>query len=189
MAQFPSAWTGGPLTVAVRTAGDPTALLGTIRQALASLEPELSVSDLQTMDAQFGQTLMPQRMGALLLSMFGILAVVLAAVGIYGVVGFSVSQHQRAIGIRLALGANGRDVVRLISTDMLRPIVAGIVIGGVFAVSLASTLERFMFDVGPRDPLTILGIALLLGAIAALATWIPARRAVAIAPSEALRAE
>lgn len=145
--------------------------------------------DLQTMDTQIGQTLMPQRMGALLLSMFGALAVVLAAVGIYGVVGFSVSQHQRTIGIRMALGASARDVVRLISVDMARPIVVGLGVGLVLTLALATTLERFLFDVGARDPLTITGIALLLGGIAAPATWISAQRAVAIAPSEALRAE
>ena len=189
MGQFPSSWTDRSFTLAVRTVGDPAAFLSTIRQTVASIEPELSIADLQTMNMQFGQTLMPQRMGALLLSMFGALAVVLAAVGIYGVVGFSVSQHQRTIGIRMALGANARDVVRMISKDMLRPIMVGIVAGGAFTLALASTLERFMFDVGVRDPLTILAIAVLLGAIALLATWIPARRAVAIAPSDALRTE
>jgi predicted permease len=178
-----------PLTLAVRTTRDARDLLPAIRAEIQALEPELPLQSLVTMEDHVNRVLMPQRMGAALLSGFGLLALLLAALGIAGVVSFTVNQKRRDIGVRMALGAGGTQVVGLLLGSMARPIVLGLVVGLVTARVLARTVESFMFRVDATDPGTYGLIAFGLVIVAALATLLPARRATRIDPIQVLKAE
>lgn len=188
MEQVPSFGTGFQ-TLSVRTAEGADGLLPLLRDELRALEPRLPLTSLQTMDDQRARILMPQRMGAVLLSFFGVLAVVLAVVGIVGVVGYAVSRRAREIGIRMALGARKAEVLRSVAVEMAAPVLLGIAAG--FAVSLALTeaVEGFLFRVSPTDPTTFAGIGLLLLGVALAATLVPARRATRVNPVDVLKAE
>ena len=146
-------------------------------------------TSLQTMEDALAGLLMPQRMGAALLSLFGILSLVLAAVGIYGVVGYSVSRESRNIGIRIALGASKQDVLALVVWGMAVPVLLGLVAGSASALALTSTIASFMFGISPGDPLTFAVIIAVLGGVALVATLIPARRAARLDPMRVLATE
>ena len=189
IAQFPAVIADRSLTLAVRSRGDPVALLPLVRSEVATLDPDVSLVSLQAMRDRLAAVLMPQRLGATLLTLFALLAVVLAVVGIYGVVSFNVSRDRRNIGIRMALGALRRDVLVMVMRRMIVPVSAGLAVGLVAASLLARGVERFLFGVGPRDLMTYAALALLLFAVAILAAAVPARRATRIDPMEALRYE
>jgi len=177
------------LTLIARTDGDAAAMLPAIRERIAAVEPNLSLTFAGTMDDMVARVLMPQRMGMALLSMFGALALILAAVGIYGVVSYSVRRQARDIGIRIAIGANSGEILRGVVLGMVTPVVAGLLIGAVAALGLARTLESFMFEVRPGDPLTFAAIGILLGAVSLVATLVPARWASRLDPMKVLRVE
>ena len=177
------------LTLAVHTDRRAEDLLPIMRAEIQALEPDLPMQSLVTMEGHVNRVLMPQRMGAALLSGFGLLALMLAAVGIAGVVSFSVNQKRRDIGVRIALGAGGNQVVGLLLGSMARPIVFGLALGLVTARALARTVESFMFRVDATDPATYGLIALGLVVVAAIATLLPASRATRIDPIEVLKAE
>lgn len=189
LTQYPGVGAGRFMTVAVRTEGSAEAFLPELRGELRALASELSLSSLETMDDQLRTALMPQRMGAILLSCLGGLALVLAALGIWGVVGYSVSRRTREMGVRIALGARRSTVLATAMGGMLRPVLAGLAAGLLAALLLSETLATFLYRVSPTDPLTYGVIAGVLAGVAGIATWLPARRATKVDPSEALRQE
>jgi len=171
----------------VRTRGDPLALVGPARAALTRWAPGFPMYDVRTMEDRVGQALDYARLGALLLGLLAAVALGLAAIGVYGVIAYSVAQRTREIGIRVALGATGADVATMV---VRRGFVLGAVGGGIgLAVALAVTrvLGSLLYEVAPRDPLTLGGIVALLAIVVALASWIPARRAAAVPAVEALK--
>jgi len=187
-AQFAGEW-AGTLTLVARTRGEASDALPAVVEALREIDPNLSAQNLTTMEALVGDLLMPQRMGAVLLSGFGLLAALLAALGIAGVVSYGVREQRRAIGVRLALGATGAQVVRGVARWMAAPIGVGLAVGIGVAAWLDDAVERFLYGVVPGDPLTYVTIGLLLTAVAAAATLLPAREATRVDPLQALRSD
>lgn len=177
------------LTLGVRTSGDPDAILGSVREILRSLEPELSLSYQRSMETMVADVLMPQRMGAVVLSAFGLLALILSAVGIAGVVAYSVSRQTHDIGVRVALGATRASVLVGVSRSMVAPVLFGLVAGVFTARGLSRLVEGFMFGVTATDPLIYCLISMSVLGIAAVATIVPARRAGRVNPIDVLRAE
>lgn len=141
------------------------------------------------MKGHLNRILMPQRMGATLLSGFGLLALILAAVGIAGVVAFAVNQRRRDIGVRIALGARRGEVLGLLVRSMARPVGWGLLAGLITARMLTGAVEAFMFQVSPTDPVMYVGITVGLALVALVATLLPARLATRIDPIEVLKAE
>ena len=189
LAQWPDRAAQSFLTLAVHTTAEADDLLPQMRAEIQGLAPELPIQTLATMEGFLNRVLMPQRMGAALLSGFGLLALILAAIGIAGVVAFSVNQKQKDIGVRIALGARGPEVLGLLMGTMARPVGWGLAVGLITARALTGTVQGFMFRVSPTDPLTYLVMALGLAGVAALATLVPARRATRIDPVKVLKAE
>jgi predicted permease len=171
----------------VRTTGDPTPLLQKVRREVQILAPGLPLLEPRTITQVRNQSLWAPRMGAGLLSVFGLLALVLAALGIYGVVAYSVGQREREIGIRMALGAERRDVLGLVVRQGLRPVAIGIGIGLVATLAAARAISSLLFGVGAADPLALAGAAALLVLVALAAVYAPARRASGLDPVTALR--
>jgi len=177
------------LSLAVRTAAEPTNLTATIRQELQKLDPNLPVYNVMTMAQQIARQTTHSRFSAWLLGIFGALALALAAVGVYGVMSYLVTQHTREIGIRMALGAQARDVLKLVVWQGLALTLIGIGVGLIGALALTRLMKTLLFGVSATDPLTFAVIALLLVGIALLACWIPARRATKVDPVIALQCE
>jgi putative ABC transport system permease protein len=177
------------MSVVVRTTGDPVDLSGPVRREIAQLDPELAISNLRTMDQVVSDSLSRPRFTMLLLAFFGATALILAAVGVYGVMAHGVAQRAREIGIRLALGAEPRRLRGQVVGEGLELALAGLGIGVVLALAGSRLLASQLYGVEPTDPPTYLAISLLLLGVAFLATWQPARRATRIDPLGALRAE
>jgi predicted permease len=188
LAQRPSFSTSF-LTLVARGSGDPRGLSPSIRDQFLVLDPDLSLTELRPLSEQVGDALMPQRMGTVLLSMLGGLALLLAAVGIYGVVSYSVRRRARDIGIRIAVGASAAAIRRTVVLEMAIPVLAGLVGGAAVALGLSRTIETFMFGVSPNDPLTFVAITALLVVVALVATLIPARWASRLDPMRVLTVE
>ena len=173
----------------VSTRGDATALLGALRQELLALEPELLFLDNQTMAAQVDATLFPVRAGAVLVGLFSAVGLLLAAMGLYGVIAYAVARRTREIGIRLALGAEPGGVLRLVMRQGLTLAAVGWVVGVGLAIVVARALAAQLYGVTAADPMAWGGAALVLLAVATLANALPARRAARIDPAVALRME
>jgi predicted permease len=171
----------------VRTVGDPTDFLETIRKQVNNLDDKLPVSDLRTMHSAMGFALMPARMAASIVSGFAFLALFLAAIGLYGVIAYTVSQSARDIGIRMALGAKAADVFRLVLRGGMSLTAMGLALGLALGIALTRLMRGLLYDISPMDPLSYAGAILLLGAAALLAIYIPARRATRVDPITALR--
>jgi predicted permease len=174
-------------TLHVRTTGNPDVVVATTRAALQSLDRNLAITNVFTIDQIMSQALWAPRMGGFLLALFGALALVLSAVGVYGVLSYSVNQQTREIGLRMALGAQRGDVMRLILGQGLRLTVLGLGLGVLVALGLMRVLVSLLFDVRAYDPSTYTAVTLLLTAVALLACYIPARRAMRVDPMVALR--
>lgn len=181
---------GRQVTFLLRTTvRDEEQLVPLLQARLRSIDPALAIISSGTMDAELATTLAPQRAVATLLAAFGLLALILASVGIYGVVAYGVAQRRRDFGIRLALGARGDQLITLVARGVGAPLLAGAVIGTVGAVALGHTVRGMMFGVAPTDPLTLAGALAILVLAAAVATLVPARRAARTDPLEVMRAE
>jgi len=174
---------------AVRTTGDASGFMATVRRDISSVDPSQVATSVATMEEQVATHLARPRFNALLLNWLSGLAVLVAAVGIYGVVAYSVAQRTGELGIRVALGAQTKDILQLIIGENLRLVSAGVIGGLVCAVALTRLLERLLFGVSATDPLTFAVIPLLLSGVALVACWIPARRATKVDPMVALRCE
>ena len=179
----------GGMTVVVRGDGEPAALGRSVKAAVYELDPALPISDLTTLPTLVRGSVAPQRFNFLLLGGFAALALALAGVGVYGIVAYAVSGRTREIGIRMALGAAGREVGRTVMGPALRPALAGIGLGSAGAVLLGRLAGPDLYQVSPHDPATLALVALLLFGAAAVACAIPARRASRIDPAVALRSE
>ncbi len=177
------------LTLLVRTGRSPMSMAKPVIGAIHALDKDQAVTAVQPMTQYIAESLARRRFHTLLLGAFGALALLLAAVGIYGVVSYGVAQRTREIGIRTALGAKRGDVLRLVFHHSLRLAAIGIVIGAVAAVGLTRFLSSLLFGVGPTDPLTFGGVAFVVTGVVALACARPARRAMAVDPATVLRSE
>ncbi len=177
------------MTLLVRAAGDPLALAGPVRAAVRALDAELPLATVSTVEQQMEQALSARRFVTRVLLLFAAVAAVLAAVGIYGVMAYLVSQRTREMGIRMAIGAHPGDVVRLVLRNATWQIVPGLLLGAAGALALTRLLRNQLFGVSATDPATFVGVTLLLGLVALLASWLPARRAAAVDPVVALRTD
>jgi len=177
------------MTFAIRTKGEATAVAAAAREVIRNLDPEQPVADVRTMDSLIGKSVARQRFNTLLLTIFAGVAALLAAVGIYGVMAFSVAQRTHEIGVRMALGAQKRDVLRLVLKRGMTLALSGVAIGVIASLALTRLMTTLLFDVGATDPLTFVGVPVLLALIALLACYLPARRAAKVDPMVALRYE
>ena len=182
-----TAW--NQLFVLVRSDSSPAGLLPVVRQTVTSLDPEQPVYLTQTMEEVLATAAFQQRVSALLLGIFATVALVLAAIGIYGVMSYAVSARTQEMGVRLALGAQRRDVMWLVLGHVLKLAAIGLAIGMVVLVLVGSALEGLLFGVRAADPITMIVVAVLLTAVAVVAAWAPAWRAARVDPIEALRYE
>jgi len=187
-AQFP--YRLSTLTWVIRAdRGDPGALAGQARAAIAGVDADLGVSDVRTLEDVVSDSTSDRRLNLMLFALFGGLALALATVGVYGVVAYSVSERTREIGLRMAIGAQQRDVLTMVVGEGVRLAAAGLAIGAALALASARLIRSLLFDISPTDPLTLVSVAALLMAIAAAASYLPARRASAVDPMIALRGE
>jgi predicted permease len=175
--------------VLLRTSGDPYALLPAARAALRQLAPEAPIHQVTTLPELVAESTAGERLVGWSLAGFAGLALALAALGVYGVVAFSVGQRRREVAVRMALGAEPGRVLRQILGEGMTLVAAGAVVGVVAALLLGKTLASLLYGVAPRDPLTLLAIVAVLAVVASLATWLPARRAAAADPMAALRGD
>jgi predicted permease len=176
-------------TLVVRTAGDPRPLTPAIREQVLAVDPNQPIYDVKTMEERVAVTLETRRFAVVLLSVFGALALVLAAIGLYGVLAFAVSQRTREIGIHMALGARARDVLVMVIRQGMSLVAVGLVLGVAGAFALTRTMRSLLFEVGPTDSLTFVLVSLLLAAVGFIACYVPARRATKVDPLIALRYE
>jgi predicted permease len=177
-----------PDMVLVARGTNPEALLAPLAREAHALDPELPL-EASTMAEHLGLAVLPQRIGSAVLASFGAITAMLAALGLYGVMSYVVSQRMREIGIRVALGARGRDVRMLVLRRALAVTITGLAIGLVGAAVAGRLLETFLVNVSPSDPATLVAVTGLFTAVALLASWLPARRAAAVDPVLALRSE
>jgi putative ABC transport system permease protein len=177
------------MTVTVKTATDPLASASSVRAALGRIDPEQPVTQIRTMDQVVFNSAGARRFPMLLFATFAVVALLLAIVGVYGVVSYLVSQRTKEIGIRVALGARRGSVTRLVVGRSLIPIAAGIAVGLAGALASSRLLETMLFQVQPNDPVVLIGISCLLLGAAVAASWVPARRAAGIDPLVVLRQE
>lgn len=179
----------GGMTVIVKGTGDPNQLIASARNQVRAIDPEQPIYNIRTMDEIRGEAVAPQRLNLVLLSIFAGIAFVLAIVGIYGVMSYAVTQRTHEIGIRMAIGAQPRDVFRMILGHGMFLTVIGVVAGLAGAFGLTRLMTAMLFSVRPTDPLTFTGVTLLLIGVALIACYIPGRRATKVDPVNSLRYE
>jgi predicted permease len=179
----------GPMHVELRTAGEPMQMASTVRRITQDLDPNLALYQVQSQEEQISRSLFQERLFARLTSFFGVLATVLACVGIYGVIAFNASRKTHEIGIRMALGASRGEILAMVLGETLALAAFGIVAGIGIAAAASRLVSTFLYDVKPTDPVTLASAALLMLGMAALAGYLPARRATKVDPIVALRYE
>jgi len=180
---------GRPNFVVARVTGDPMGFIAALRREMRAIDPKLPVVDINTLDALMDSSLVQERLIATLSGFFGLLALMLSSVGLYGVMSYTVSRRTAEIGIRLALGAQPRDLRRLVLRETLLLALSGIVIGLPAALALTRLTRSLLFGLTPADPAPYVAAALLLTAVAILAGYLPARRAARLDPMIALKRE
>jgi hypothetical protein len=176
-------------TIAIRSSGDPASLLPAVRRELAAMNPSVALTNIRTMNDVVADARSRDRFSTLLLSTFGILALILASVGVYGVLSYTVAQRRSEVGIRMALGADGGAVRTMILNDGLKLVIAGLVVGVVGAVALSGLLTTQLYGVNPREPMIYLGVTTTLLVAGVAACLIPAWGATRVNPITAMRAE
>ena len=176
-------------TLVVRTHGNPVDYLAAVRNEVASLDQNLPLFDVKTMREHLGIALLPARLAGSVLGIFGVVALILAAAGIYGVMAYSVAQRTREIGIRMALGARSADVMRMVVRQGMKLVAIGAAIGLTGAFVLTRLMTSLLYGVSATDPVTLAAISVLLGVVALLACYLPGRRATRVDPMIALRYE
>jgi ABC-type antimicrobial peptide transport system permease subunit len=177
------------MTVVAKTATEPAAFAASIRGALQKIDPDVPVGRVSTMERVLVNSTGSRRFPMILLAAFAGVALVLAIVGVYGVVSYIVTQRTREIGIRVALGARRAQVMRLILAGAMRPVIGGLVIGSVGAFFAARLLGALLYNVKPGDPVVMAGLAVVLALAAAAATLVPGARATRVNPITVLRAD
>ena len=177
------------MTIVVKGNGDPNQLIAAARNQVRSLDPDQPIYNIRTMDEIRGESVAPQRLNLMLLSLFAGIAFVLAIVGIYGVMSYAVTQRTHEIGIRMAIGAQPRDVFKMILGQGMLLTFVGIGAGLLGAFGLTRLMATMLFGVKPTDPATFAGVALLLTLVALIACYIPGRRATKVDPVDSLRYE
>jgi putative ABC transport system permease protein len=182
-------WPVSSMTVVMKTSVPPLSLSEAARAQVASVDPNLPVSNIRTLDAVVAASISQQRFYMTLLATFAAVALVLAAIGIFGVLSYAVSQRTREIGIRMALGAQEGTVIGLIVRQAMLLVASGVAAGTVAALFLSQTMTKMLFNITPTDPTTFASVAGVLVAVALFASYLPARRATRVDPIVALRAE
>jgi putative ABC transport system permease protein len=175
--------------IAVRTAGAPLSLATAVQREVRKLDPNQPVADVRTMDDVVGRAVSGARFNTGLLATFALIAFVLAAVGIYGVISYDVNERVNEIGIRMALGAQPADLLRMVLGQGARMAGLGIAVGLVLSFALTRLMSTMLFGVHPTDAYTFAAISILLAAVALVASYLPSRRAMALNPVSALRHE
>jgi putative ABC transport system permease protein len=177
------------VSITIRTDGDPSALAPALRREVAAIDDETPISDISSMETRLANSVAPRRLNAIVLSVFAGLALILAAVGVYGVISYSVEQCTQEIGVRLALGAERATILRMVISQALGLALFGTSIGLAGALGLARFFSSFLFGVNAADPVTFATVSVVVLAVALPACYIPARRATKVDPMVALRYE
>jgi putative ABC transport system permease protein len=177
------------MSLVIKTERDPTASASALRAAVRALDPDVPAASMQDMSTIVAASVSNRRLNVMLIGAFGILALTLTAVGLYGVMAFAVTQRRREIGVRIAMGATRSSVLSLVVGQAVRLVGLGIGIGVVVSLVMAGSLSQLLFDVGPRDLSTYLAVPAVLLLTALLASYLPARRAARIDPVIALRGD
>jgi ABC-type antimicrobial peptide transport system permease subunit len=179
----------GSMNIFVRTTGDAAAGVATVRRTMADLAPNLPYVEVKPFTDVLRPQLQPRLLGASMFSVFGLLALVLAAIGLYGLMSYLVGQRTRELGLRMALGAQRRDVLAIVLRRALGLTLGGLAIGLVGALASARLLTHLLYQVGADDPASLVGVIVVLVTTALVAAWIPAHRASRVDPMVALRAD
>jgi putative ABC transport system permease protein len=177
------------MNLVIRTQGDPLAIVSAVRRVVHELEPAAPLARIQTMDDVVAASVSSRLFSTQLLAGFAVLALVLAGIGIYGVISYGVTQRTFEIGLRIALGAQRQRVLRLIVGEGVRLAAVGLVIGIAGALAVTRSMRALFVDVSAGDPRTLLAATMSIAVVALLASWLPARRATAVNPMGAMRAE
>ena len=177
------------MAVVVRSSGDPAAMTASLRDQVQRLNPSLALAHVQQMDQIVSESVAAPRMEFVLIGLFGVLAIVLAAMGTYGVISYAVSQRTAEFGLRMALGAQRGDLMRLVLAQGARLVLPGAAAGVVLALALGRAMKSLIYGVRPDDPVTFSVVAGIVLAVALAASWLPARRAAKADPMQALRTE
>jgi ABC-type antimicrobial peptide transport system permease subunit len=168
---------------------DPMALAGSVRAALRTVDPDLPITGVETMDTALSDSIATERLVAWLVTMFALVALLMAAAGLYGVIAYTVTRRTQEIGIRVALGADARAVVALIASEGWRLTAVGMLVGTAAALAAGRAMRSVLFGVSPADPATYIAVLTLYAAVACAALVVPARRALRVDPIVALRAD
>jgi putative ABC transport system permease protein len=177
------------MNLVIRAALDPASLAASVRGAVSAIDPDQPVANIKPMSRLLADSVAKPRFNYVLLTVFAAVALILTITGVYGVMSYAVAQRTREMGIRLALGARGADVLKLVIRQGMKPVIAGAALGLAGAYALTRVMATLLFGVSPTDPTVFIGVAALLATVALLACYLPARRAMNIDPVVALRRE